>query len=114
MMEGLSLVNSLWYLSHIIIYIGNLSRFTLEFVTQPIKYLVFVTFSVIYVCYLSRFQWVFVPPLLGVCHESLLQYTVFQYVIKILVLMFLENHSNQRETQRNNPHYKCGCSYSFF
>ena len=86
MMECLSLVNSLWYLSHIIIYIGNLSRFTLEFVTQPIKYLVFVTFSVIYVCYLSRFQWVFVPPLLGVCHDSLLQYTVFQYVIILYIL----------------------------
>lgn len=52
-----------------------------------------------------------------ICYPPPVDYSytaVFQYVIKALVLMFLENHSNQRETQRNNPHYKCGCSYSFF
>ena len=86
MMRRISLMNSLWYLSHIIIYIGNLSRFTLVFVTQSMVCFVFVTFSAVYVWTLSRFQWEFVTISFGVCHKIIIQQTVSQPVATLYML----------------------------
>ena len=62
------------------ICVWNLSQTSLEFVAPKVVRLVFVTFSVIYVCFLSRSWWVFVTRLFGFCHERAFLSFVFQSV----------------------------------
>ena len=67
-------------------YIWNLSHFCLVFGTPPLLSLVFVTLSVIYLCFLSRIQWVFVTVLFAFCHVYAVHLSVFQSVARLYIL----------------------------
>ena len=66
--------------------VWNLSLFCLVFVTSPLASLVFVTLSVIYLFFLSRFQREFVTVLFAFCHVFIVYSIVFQLVALLYII----------------------------